>query len=252
MSGAVMILEDVTDELRSERVLAWGQMARQVAHEVKNPLTPMKLSIQHVRRAWLDGRPDFGEILDRNAEAVLREIDRLAGISSSFARLAPPDEGPRATLEAVRVDLVVGEVLALYSAGDGSIRFEGRVEPATPPVLAREAELKEVLINLLENARAALGERGVVEISARVQGDEVELTVRDDGAGIPEDLLPRIFEPHFSTRTGGTGLGLAIVDRLVRSWGGSVFASSDEKQGTVIHLALPVAQDGQERGPGPA
>lgn len=252
MSGAVMILEDVTDELRSERVLAWGQMARQVAHEVKNPLTPMKLSIQHVRRAWLDGRPDFGEILDRNAEAVLREIDRLAGISSSFARLAPPDEGPRASLEPVRVDSVVGEVLALYSAGDGSIRFEGRVEPSTPPVLAREAEFKEVLINLLENSRAALDDQGVVEISARVQGDEVEITVRDDGAGIPEDLLPRIFEPHFSTRTGGTGLGLAIVDRLVRSWGGSVFASSDAGAGTVIHLVLPVASAGTGRGPAPA
>ena len=146
----------------------------------------------------------------------------------------------------------MGEVLALYSAGDGSIRFEGRVEPSTPPVLAREAEFKEVLINLLENARAALDDQGVVEISARVQGDEVEITVRDDGAGIPEDLLPRIFEPHFSTRTGGTGLGLAIVDRLVRSWGGSVFAFSDAGAGTVIHLVLPVASAGTGRAPAPA
>lgn len=239
-----MILEDVTDELRSERVLAWGQMARQVAHEVKNPLTPMKLSIQHVRRAWLDGRPDFGEILDRNAEAVLREIDRLAGISSSFSRLGPPEAGLGATLEPVDVERVVGEVLALYSAGDGSIRFRGTIEPGIPPVVAREAELKEVLINLLENARAALEDSGEVEVSARPIGDEVEISVRDDGAGIPADLLPRIFEPHFSTRTGGTGLGLAIVDRLVRSWGGTVVAESDERSGTVIRLSLPTAPPG--------
>jgi signal transduction histidine kinase len=249
LSGAVMILEDVTDELRSERVLAWGQMARQVAHEVKNPLTPMKLSIQHVRRAWLDGRPDFGDILDRNAEAVLREIDRLAGISSSFSRLGPPGAGLGATLEPVEVGRVIEEVLALYSAGDGSIEFRGTVEPGLPPVLGREQELKEVLINLLENARAAVEDRGEVEISARSLGEEVEITVRDDGPGIPDELLPRIFEPHFSTRTGGTGLGLAIVDRLVRSWGGTVAASSDEESGTLIRLALPVAPPGGDGGP---
>jgi signal transduction histidine kinase len=244
-----MILEDVTDELRSERVLAWGQMARQVAHEVKNPLTPMKLSIQHVRRAWLDGRPDFGDILDRNAEAVLREIDRLAGISSSFSRLGPPGAGLGATLEPVEVGRVIEEVLALYSAGDGSIEFRGTVEPGLPPVLGREQELKEVLINLLENARAAVEDRGEVEISARSLGEEVEITVRDDGPGIPDELLPRIFEPHFSTRTGGTGLGLAIVDRLVRSWGGTVAASSDEESGTLIRLALPVAPPRGDGGP---
>jgi len=218
--GVVIALEDVTDELRTERVLAWGEMARQVAHEVKNPLTPIKLSVQHLRRAWEDRQGDFDAILTRNADAILREIDRLAAIAESFSRFGAPsgtDEGP---LTGVHLSEVVDDILALYGASDGPVRFEGDIPSGLPPVTARTAELKEVLVNLLENARVGVGEGGNVSIGAAEQaGGAVTLHVVDDGAGIPEELLPRVLEPHFSTRSTGTGLGLAIVRRLVESWG---------------------------------
>jgi len=238
-SGVVIALEDVTDELRTERILAWGEMAQQVAHEVKNPLTPIKLGIQHIRRAWVDRSPDYDAILERNVTAILAEIERLAAISNSFSRFAAP--GPLASAPPGVVDLeqVVGEVLVLYDAGNGIIDFGAVLDPDLPPVLARRDELKEVLVNLLENARTALPDGGRVEIRARAGEGSVELEVVDDGVGIPEELLPRVFEPHFSTRSSGTGLGLAIVRRLVESWGGAARAQSAVGRGTTIHLSLP-------------
>jgi signal transduction histidine kinase len=243
--GVVIALEDVTDELRTERVLAWGEMARQVAHEVKNPLTPIKLSVQHLRRAWEDRQDDFDEILTRNAAAILREIDRLAAIAHSFSRFGAPSGESGGALTGVVLVEVVDDVLALYSASDGPVRFAGDVAADLPRVAARTGELKEVLVNLLENARVGVADEGSVRIEAAAEeGEGVILRVVDDGVGIPEELLPRVLEPHFSTRSTGTGLGLAIVRRLVESWGGSVELESERGRGTSVTLRLRRWHDG--------
>ncbi len=247
--GAVMSLDDVTDELRSERVLAWGEMARQVAHEVKNPLTPIKLSIQHIRRAWDDRRPDFGDILSRNAGAMLIEIDRLSAIATSFSRFGAPGEADAGALEAVAVDRAIDEVLTLYSSGAGPIRFERSVSADLPTATAREPEVKEVLVNLLENARAAIRDEGTVRIAAATNGAGLLLSVHDDGSGIPSDVISRVFEPHFSTRSTGTGLGLAIVRRLVESWGGTVAIATGPGEGTTVTVHLRRWPDGGSGSP---
>jgi two-component system, NtrC family, nitrogen regulation sensor histidine kinase NtrY len=235
-AGAVVSLEDVTDELRTERILAWGEMARQVAHEVKNPLTPIKLGVQHVRRAWDDRRPDFEEILERNVGAILREIERLDAIASGFSRYGAPSPAGTEPPEAVPVEEVVREILTLYQAGDGPVRFSARGLEGLPRASARPAELKEVLVNLLENARAALPGGGNVVVEAEALDGAIELHVADDGVGIPEELLPKIFDPHFSTTSGGSGLGLAIVRRLVESWGGRVWVESSPGRGTTVSV----------------
>ena len=242
--GAVLSIEDVTDELRTERILAWGEMARQVAHEVKNPLTPIKLGIQHIRRAWRDRREDFGPILDRNVGAILAEIDRLAEIASGFSRFGAPAAAGEIPLEPVDVASVAQEALTLYRVGEeGRVRFEARVPGDLQPVSARHTEVKEVLVNLLENARVAIEGSGHVLIEAVSVPGEVEVRVRDNGVGIRPDVLARIFEPQFSTRSAGTGLGLAIVQKLVRSWGGEVTADSRRGQGTVIRVRLRPWED---------
>jgi two-component system, NtrC family, nitrogen regulation sensor histidine kinase NtrY len=238
LGGAVLSLEDVTDELRTERILAWGEMARQVAHEVKNPLTPIKLGVQHIRRAWEDGRPDYETILERNVDAILTEIDRLASISTSFSRFGAPGPAGRDPLEPVEVDLVAREVMDLYAAAEGPVRVTYRDPGPLPPVQARSRELKEVLVNLLENARTAMPDGGEVRLQAEPLETGVEIRVSDDGPGIPEDIRARVFEPHFSTRSGGSGLGLAIVRRLVDSWGGRVEVAADGAPGTTIRLVL--------------
>ena len=245
VGGVVVILEDVTDELRSERIIAWGEMAKQVAHEVKNPLTPIKLSVQHLRRAWEDGSAEYGQILSKNVGAILAEIDRLAAIAKSFSRYAAPGVAGEGPLGPVDVAAVVQEILDLYKGGgERNVRIESDLPDDLPLVRSRADELKEVLINVLENARIAMPAGGRIRIAARSLADGpaeggVELTVEDDGVGIPGALLSRIFEPQFSTRSTGTGLGLAIVQRLVDSWGGEVEAWSEEGVGTRITVRMP-------------
>ena len=240
--GMVVTLEDVTDELRSERILAWGEMARHVAHEMRNPLTPMTLSIQHVQRAWKDRRDDFGRILETSAGVVLGEIDRLASIARSFLRLASPGAVAQGPLVSVDAAAAAGEVVDLYR-GEAEMRVQ--VVGELPRIMTRRDEFKEVLLNLIENARVAMPEGGTVSISASpaplpdLEGTAwVLLVVEDEGTGIPPELLPRIFEPQFSTRSAGTGLGLPIVRRLVESWGGSVDAESEVGQGMRLLLRL--------------
>jgi len=142
LGGTVLSLEDVTDELRTERILAWGEMAQQVAHEVKNPLTPIKLSVQHLQRAWEDRRPDFGDILGKNVGVILREIDHLAGIARSFSRFGAPQAAGEAPLEPVSIHAVTEEVMALYRGGEGALEFQWVIPRETPLVRARETELR--------------------------------------------------------------------------------------------------------------
>ncbi|HWV56848.1 MAG TPA: ATP-binding protein, partial [Longimicrobiales bacterium] len=224
-------------EIRSARVLAWGEMARQIAHEIKNPLTPIKLSVQHLKRAYRDQRPDFGDVLESNVDHVLMEIDRLSAVARAFSRYGAPSssEDP---LEPTPVDDIVREVVGLYRAGESDIRFEYDVGPDLPPALARPGELKEVLFNIVENARDAVDAGGSISVTANAADDHIEVVVSDDGHGIEPGMLDRIFEPHFSTRSTGTGLGLAIVRRLVEGWGGRIEVQSLPGDGTTIRIRM--------------
>src|SRR5438876_87991 len=231
--GCVVALDDATALTRAARVLAWGEMARQVAHEIKNPLTPIRLGIQHLQRARekKDGR-DFDATLAETAGRILAEIDRLDAIARAFSRFASPAE-EALPLEPVDVHAVAREVVHLYTLGGAEA--EATVEllgEAGALASARRDELKEVLINLLENARNAGARRVMVRISEGGCG----LAVEDDGRGISPDVLPRVFDPAFSTTSSGSGLGLAIARRLVESWGGTIGLTSAQGRGTTVTI----------------
>jgi nitrogen fixation/metabolism regulation signal transduction histidine kinase len=236
----VLTLDDVTELGHAQRILAWGEMARQVAHEIKNPLTPIRLGVQHLRRAFAAGRADFPDILEQNAGRILAEIDRLDEIARSFSRYGTkPTEQPAA--EPVDVAPVLERIVELERMGEDSAIEWTLLGADSPAVaLAREGELRDVLLNLAENARLA-GAREV-GISVERTNDEIQISVTDDGEGIPADVLPRIFEPHFSTRTSGSGLGLAISRRLVDGWGGTIVVESDRGRGTVVRVVLRAAR----------
>jgi len=231
--GCVVALDDTTELARAVRVLAWGELARQIAHEIKNPLTPLRLGIQHLERAYRDQREDYGAILQRTARQILAEIERLDAIARAFARFgAPPAEaGPLAREE---LGEPAREVAQLYSLGGGTA-VDVEAEGAVFGRLRRD-EFKEVLVNLIENARAAGARRVRIVIEPEVDGARV--AVVDDGRGIPPEHVPRIFEPQFSTTTSGAGLGLAICKRLVESWGGSIAVSSEVGRGTTVAIAI--------------
>jgi signal transduction histidine kinase len=233
--GAVITLDDLTELARAQRVLAWGEMARQVAHEIKNPLTPMRLGMQHLRRARRDSRVDFDEVLEQNTDRMLAEIDRLDEIARAFSRYGMlPDE--QAAPGALDVAAVVTDVVRLEQLGHDGVEWHVDGVGSSVVAFAREPELREALLNVLENARHA--ESRHVRISVGKGEGAVRIVVRDDGHGIAPDVLPRIFEPHFSTRTSGSGLGLAISRRLIEGWGGGIAVASAPGEGATVTIRL--------------
>jgi signal transduction histidine kinase len=237
--GCVVALDDTTELARAVRVLAWGELARQIAHEIKNPLTPIRLGIQHLQRSRRHGRGDFDATLEQTSQQILAEIERLDAIARAFARFGAP---PAEALPLHRADLLViaKDAAALYALDKGtSVRV---IAQGPAEALVRKDEVKEVLINLVENARNA----DATEVEILVEADAAigaALTVRDNGRGIDAADLPHVFEPHFSTTTSGTGLGLAICRRLVESWGASISTESAVGQGTTVMITFAVGQD---------
>jgi signal transduction histidine kinase len=213
-------------------------MARQVAHEIKNPLTPMRLGVQHLLRAKDDPRVDFPRILDENAARLLSEIDRLDEIARAFSRYGA---APEAQAAAVSVDVAeaVRDVLRLEQLGEDGVAWEAHGTDAPVHAMARATEFREVVLNLLENARLADARRVTVTVARA--GDWVQIAVRDDGQGIAPELHARIFDPHFSTRTSGSGLGLAISRRLIEGWGGTIGVASAPGAGTTMTISLVAA-----------
>jgi nitrogen fixation/metabolism regulation signal transduction histidine kinase len=227
--------------VQSQRVLAWGEMARQVAHEIKNPLTPMKLSLQHLERVVEDGGPDFERVFGENLELVLAEIDRLERIAGSFARFAVPQPAETEPFDAVAV---ARDVIGLYATGEEAVVYRLEIEGEPRPLLGEAEGFRRVLVNLLQNAREAVVASpeagGEVEVRLDWTGEPggARISVLDDGVGLPEDGLERLFEPSFSTKTRGTGLGLAITRRIVEAWGGSIDWERRAGGGTAIHVRL--------------
>ncbi len=223
---------------RAERVLAWGEMARQVAHEIKNPLTPIRLGVQHLRRARNDPRVDFDRVLNENVTRILSEIDHLDEIARAFSRYgsAPADLPPA---EDIDVASILRDVVGLERIGISEVSWmlEGADEPTV--ARARADELRDVLLNVFENARLARARS--VRIRLRHGERTVMIEVSDDGSGIPSAALNRVFEPHFSTRTTGSGLGLAISRRLLESWGGTIDLESEEGHGATVLITMQAA-----------
>jgi two-component system nitrogen regulation sensor histidine kinase NtrY len=237
--GAVLTLEDVTELARAQRVLAWGEMARQVAHEIKNPLTPIRLGVQHLRRARGDSRVDFSRIFEQNVERILAEIDRLDEIARAFSRYGM---SPAERLDPVSLDVnaITRDVVDLERMAADGVVWHYEAPPGPVLGFARDDELREVLLNVMENARQAGANRIDVEVSST--SDHVEVTVRDDGDGIAAEDLDRIFEPRFSTRTSGSGLGLAISRNMVEAWGGRMRAERNDGRGTVMRISLAASR----------
>jgi two-component system nitrogen regulation sensor histidine kinase NtrY len=224
--GLVLAITDITEASRAARILAWGEMARQVAHEIKNPLTPMRLGLQHLRRVQADASPDYPRLVNETAERLLTEVERLDRIARSFARYGSPPE-PAQPLEPIALRPAAEELASLFALAADRPRIEV-IGDGAGPVRARREELVQVLLNLLENARQADASR------VRLVLHDFALRVEDDGRGIPIDQLGRIFEPTFSTNTSGTGLGLAIVRRLVEGWEATIAVESEPGAGAAF------------------
>lgn len=246
-AGVIVLLEDISEIVRSGRLAAWAEMARRIAHEVKNPLTPIQLSVEHLQRVWnaRDERFDavLRECLD-NIKNQVRTLRHMASEFSAYARL------PEIRSEPVAVEDLVRTALQPYiTSPPPGVRFEADVPPGLPELMIDRTVVHRALVNLIENALQAIDGEGTIWITARPAAGPagpriIRIEVRDDGAGIDPRTLSRLFEPYFSTRRGGTGLGLAIARKAAEEHGGSLDISSRQGEGTVVTLTLPVAPIG--------
>lgn len=225
----------------AERIAAWQDIARRVAHEIKNPLTPIQMAMDSLRKSWARQHPKFGEILDESTTTVLQEAARLRQIVTEFSDFA---RMPKSQFARMDLNEVVRSTVALYN--DGSPVVEAALDLQIPELVADKNQLGQVLFNLVENAREALGsaQGGRIVISTRrgETPDRVILVVEDNGPGVPVALRDKVFTPYFTTKaaTGGTGLGLAIVHRIVGDHGGRIAISSPAGGGARIAIELPL------------
>jgi signal transduction histidine kinase len=221
--------------VRAERESAWKEMAKQVAHEIKNPLTPMKLSVQHLRRAFHDQAPDFPALLERITQTVIEQIDALSRIASEFSNFA---RMPERTYERVDVHLLLRETINLFREIRG-VEFRTKFSDTSPVIVADRSELQRVFINLIRNSVQAMEQGGTITIETSVQSQRCIIALTDTGPGIPPSLQHKVFEPNFSTKTDGTGLGLAISRRIIEDLNGTIQLTSEVGKGTTFTIILP-------------
>ncbi len=228
---------------RTKKLEAWAEMARQVAHEVKNPLTPIQLSTEHLLRVFDDKRVDFKKVLKDCTETILQQVRSLRQISMEFSTFANPTPVER---EPTDLALLVTETAAPYiQAPPQGVSIDVQIAPGIPSLSVDKRLMQRTLVNLLENALHALNGHGHVEVSVRSIDDSgahwVEVAVSDTGEGIEPELQEHIFEPYFSTRSGGTGLGLAIARKVVEDHRGTIALESQPGKGTKVFFRLPAA-----------
>jgi len=223
---------------RSERESAWREMAKQIAHEIKNPLTPMKLSVQHLIRSWNDNKENFDENLEKVTHTLIEQIDNLSFIASEFSNFA---KMPKAFNEEINILDTIRNTLNLF-ANTENVDFVFEHESEEILVFADKEQLSRVFINLLKNAIQSIPENrhGKIGISLVLNGKMVRTSITDNGKGIPEDLQGKLFTPSFTTKSSGMGLGLSIVKNIIESFGGYITFKTKVNHGTTFIFELPV------------
>jgi len=223
--------------VRFERELAWKEMAKQVAHEIKNPLTPMKLSLQHLRQTYRDKVQNFDQVFEDVSRTMIEQIESLSRIASEFSHFA---RMPKARLEECDVNAILSESVHLFEQ-DGKVQFDLTLDPELPPVHADREELRRAFINIIRNGIQAMDNKGRMVIDTRTMGQKITITIKDHGAGISEEVRGKLFEPNFSTKTDGMGLGLAIVKKTLDDLKGTISVESVKGEGTTVTIVLPAS-----------
>ncbi|MBF0125274.1 MAG: HAMP domain-containing protein [Magnetococcales bacterium] len=251
--GFLVTFDDLTDVLMAQRSRAWSEVARRIAHEIKNPLTPIQLWAQRMRRKYLRaqeaGTPVEWQILDEGTQAIINQVEEMRVLVDEFSNFA---RMPRPSLRHDDLNAAIQEVLLLHDADCRGITVEKRLWPGLPTIPFDRSQIKQVLTNLVSNALVAIRERpegpeGEI-IAPRLSvttemahGDQwVSIQIADSGVGIPADHRDRIFDPYFTTRKRGTGLGLAIVKKIIEDHGGALRVRDSIWQGALIEVLLPI------------
>lgn len=252
--GSIIVFDDVTELVKAQRNAAWGEVARRLAHEIKNPLTPIQLSAERIRLKYLD-KMDAKEadILDRSTHTIVQQVETLKEMVKAFSDYA---RMPTLNLDTINLNSVITEVLDLYLSPNDDSLYSVTLDSTNPIIEADNGRLRQLLHNLIKNALEANQENHSesqpdlqeekVYISTRCAEEQacryVELKITDTGPGIADDMFDQLFEPYVTTKPKGSGLGLAIVKKIVEEHGGMIFAENAENRGASIIIRLPVKE----------
>jgi len=244
--GFVLVFDDITVMLQAQREAAWGEVARRLAHEIKNPLTPIRLSAERMRHKLLPSMNEKdAQLLDRGTETIVQQVEAMKEMVNAFSEYA---RAPRFEMAEVNLNQLVREVTELYRAqvaGRG-VRLDVQLEPAVASMVADRGRLRQLLHNLLTNAVEALEGQGdgAITVATRLavrDGEEVvEISVEDNGPGFQRELIGQVFDPYVTTKPRGSGLGLAIVRKIVEEHGGRVEADNRAGGGARVRVELPL------------
>jgi nitrogen fixation/metabolism regulation signal transduction histidine kinase len=250
-AGYVIVFDDITALLQAQRDAAWGEVARRLAHEIKNPLTPIQLSAERMRRKYLDTMSEEdAQILDRATHTIVQQVEAMKEMVNAFSDYA---RAPDMEIGRFDMDKLVHEVVDLYRAQESGINIVLTSDPAMPPIEADIGRVRQILHNLLRNATEALentidGRIDVHVSAAEVEGvDVLQIKVEDNGPGFAEGAMNQVFDPYVTTKPKGTGLGLAIVKKLVEEHVGSIRAYNRKDGGAVISVRLPLNEVAREK-----
>jgi two-component system nitrogen regulation sensor histidine kinase NtrY len=237
--GMVVVLDDLTHLLKTQRMAAWKEVARRIAHEVKNPLTPIQLSAQRLRKKYMEKFSDDGKVFDECTSTIIRQVEELKTLVnefSNFARMPSAEPTPN------NLNTIVKETMALYESGHRNIAFHLILDEALPIVEVDREQIKRALINLIDNSITSVNSEG--EISIETHFDRTlmiaRIEVADNGCGILKEDKSRLFEPYFSTKKSGTGLGLTIVGNIVADHNGYIRIKDNIPRGTRVVIELPI------------
>lgn len=241
--GTVLVVEDTTELLRAQRQLAWKEVAQRVAHEIKNPLTPIALSAERISKHLDRGQPDSPAVIRKCSEVILGCVGTLRTLVAQFSALA---EFPAPQPRACDINQVTDEALALFADRLYGITVQRNLEPGLPPVLADPEAIRRALANLIDNAAEAMHASLLRVLGLRTSlsedGGSVEVEVSDTGHGLTDEIRERLFLPFYSTKQRGTGLGLSIAAKIVQEHGGSLRAEANSPKGARFLLRLPLME----------
>ena len=251
--GTVMVLDDVTPLIRAQRVATWRDVARRLAHEIKNPLTPIRLCAERLRQHFSGSPARTRELVGECTTTIVGEVEALKSLVDEFSQFA---RMPAPRFVTADLNAVVNEVLLLYDGLLTDIAIEPRLDPVLPAAAFDPQQVRSVVVNLIDNAvdvlqttPAGRGETGLIEVLTEhdIAAGAVRLMVRDNGPGVPAEDRDKLFMPYFSTKRRGSGLGLAIVRRIVAEHGGRIEVAGHEPRGTVFTVEIPCGTDGPRR-----
>jgi len=248
--GFVIVFDDITLQLQSQRDAAWGEVARRLAHEIKNPLTPIQLSAERLRRKYLKAMPkEESEILDRSTHIIVEQVAAMKEMVNAFSDYA---RSPDMEISTFNITELIQEVIDLYKEQEEKINIILNIDPENIQFDADPGRIRQIMHNLIRNSIEAIGNDGQGIIKIRAKPIElkkikmIEISVEDNGCGFEKESLAQIFDPYVTSKSKGTGLGLAIVKKLVEEHMGSIEAENIENKGALIRIHLPLNEKMRE------